>query len=64
MCCLAAGTNRDQSALAEVRSMVARARVAPIAANGRTSLQRFLSPVSMLAGIGTKARFVVFATSM
>jgi len=28
ICCLAAGTNRDQSALAEVRSMVARARVA------------------------------------
>ena len=63
MCCLAAGTNRDQSALAEVRSMVARARVAPIAGKRAHKPQRFLSH-SRNAGIGTKARFVVFATSM
>ena len=34
MCCLAAGTSRDQSALAEVRSMVARTKVADCGQTG------------------------------
>jgi hypothetical protein len=40
MCCLAAGTSRDQSALAEVRSMVARTKVADCGQTGAEGLQR------------------------
>ena len=38
MCCLAAGTSRDQSALAEVRSMVARTKVADCGQTGAEGL--------------------------
>lgn len=43
MCCLAAGTSRDQSALAEVRSMVARTKVADFGQTGAEGLQRYES---------------------
>ena len=43
MCCLAAGTSRDQSALAEVRSMVARTKVADCGQTGAEGLQGYES---------------------
>lgn len=41
MCCLATGTSRDQSALAEVRSMVVRTKVAGCGQTGEHTLARF-----------------------